>query len=71
MAKDDLKKLLIQLFGDPDLRRKIEAEGWSGFGLSEEEIALLNERDHSKISAYLGADAAKLIIVTHWLPPTK
>lgn len=71
MARDDLKRLLIQLFGDPALHEQIREKGWDGLGLSDEEIKLLSTRDCDQLRTYLGSDSAKIVCVGYALPEKK
>jgi hypothetical protein len=70
MAKSDLVRLMIRLFGDPELFEQIRKSGWESLqaGLTQEEVDLLNTRDPEKLKKYLGADSTKILTVLHWLP---
>jgi len=68
MSKDNLAKVLTQLFGDPALFDRVRSQGWGGLGLEPDEIKLLEDRDGEAIKAYLGQDASKMVIVHYWLP---
>lgn len=71
MAKEDLKRLLIRLFGDPELHELIRQKGWEGLGLSDDEVKLLASRDCDQIRSYLGSDSAKIVCVGYALPEKK
>ncbi|GMU63867.1 MAG: hypothetical protein AMXMBFR36_01410 [Acidobacteriota bacterium] len=68
MSKDNLAKVLTQLFGDPALFERVRQNGWGGLGLEPNEIKMLEERDSDGLNDYLGQDASKMVIVQHWLP---
>jgi hypothetical protein len=70
MAKEDLKKLLIQLFGDPALHDQVRKNGWEGLGfnLSPDEIDMLKRRDTEALRNYLQGDAVRMTNVAPWLP---
>jgi hypothetical protein len=71
MAREDLKQLLIRLFGDPALHEQVREKGWEGLGLSDDEVKLLSQRDCDQIRAYLGADSAKIVCVGYAIPEKK
>jgi hypothetical protein len=68
MAKEDLKKVLIRLFGDPDLHEQVRKNGWEGLGLSEQEIEMLTNRDSKALTEYLKEESVHLQAVGYWLP---
>lgn len=62
MAKKDLVRLLVNLFGDPrhlDKVKKDPAGALAAAGLSPAERELVLSRNDAKIRAYLGAEGAK------------
>jgi len=74
MAKKDLVRLMIQLFGDPQLHeqiRKDPAAALKKLGLTQKEIELFQSRDEKAIRAYVGREASKVTIVTNWMPGEK
>jgi hypothetical protein len=74
MARKDLVRLLIQLFGDPALHEEIRKNPEAALGklgLSKKERELLASRDESAIREYLGKDSQKILIVASWLPTDK
>lgn len=74
MAKKDVVRLLIQLFGDPALHdeiRKNPEVALAKLGLSKKERELLASRDENAIREYLGKESQKILIVGSWLPTDK
>jgi hypothetical protein len=74
MAKKDVVKLLVQLFGDPDHLKRIQKDPetvMDAAGLDEAENALLRSRNEAAIKSYLGADAASANIKTKALANIK
>jgi hypothetical protein len=62
MAKKDLVRLLVRLFGDPahlDKVKKNPAKALAAAGLSPAERDLVMSRNDAKIRAYLGSEGAK------------
>jgi len=69
MAKKDVVRLLVRLFGDPKLAERLASEKEAAkvlknARLSAKERALLASRDPDAIRAYLGRESAKTIIKT-------
>lgn len=71
MAKKDLVRLLVQLFGDPNLHDRIRKNPHAELaklGLSKRERELILSRDEKALRTYLGKEAARLTIVIQWMP---
>jgi hypothetical protein len=74
MAKKDLVRLLIQLFGDPQLHERIRKDPEAALGklgLTKKEIELFQSKDEKAIRDYVGREAGKMTIVTNWMPGDK
>ena len=74
MAKKDLVRLLIQLFGDPQLHEQIRKDPEAALGklgLTKKEIELFQSKDEKAIRDYVGREASKMTIVTNWMPGDK
>jgi len=66
MAKKDVVRLLVRLFGDPKLQDRMAANAAGVLKtakLSAKERALILSGDHRAIQAYLGSDAVKANVV--------
>jgi hypothetical protein len=65
MAKKDLVRLLVRLYGDPKLHERLKkdpAKVLGAAGLSAKEQALLRSADAGALREYLGAESAKSVI---------
>jgi hypothetical protein len=66
MAKKDVVRLLVRLFGSPKLHgnyRKNPDQVLTAAGLSPKERALLKSGDEKAIRAYLGTESSKANVV--------
>ncbi len=70
MAKRDLVKLLVRLYGEPKVKARFEKDArktMKGAKLSAKEQELLASGDEKAIREYLGQDAAKAAIIKSFL----